>query len=140
MIDSFSGKYRFLSNFYSGNPVLLDGEWFPSAEHAFHAMKTTNREDWLAIRNAGSPGEAKRLGRRVSLRPGWEDFRLQAMETVLRAKFSHRGLAQKLMDTGDEELVEGNAWGDTFWGVSGGIGHNHLGRLLMRLRSELKEQ
>jgi predicted NAD-dependent protein-ADP-ribosyltransferase YbiA (DUF1768 family) len=43
---------------------------------------------------------------------------------------------QKLLDTGTQTLVEGNWWGDVFWGVCKGVGSNHLGKLLMKLRKE----
>uniref|UniRef100_UPI00345E83CD NADAR domain-containing protein n=1 Tax=uncultured Duncaniella sp. TaxID=2768039 RepID=UPI00345E83CD len=47
-------------------------------------------------------------------------------------------LAEKLIATGDAELVEGNYWHDTVWGVCDGVGENHLGKILMRVREELK--
>jgi hypothetical protein len=90
------------------------------------------------IRRAGKPGEAKRRGRRATIRPDWEEVKLDVMEDLLRQKFV--GLARALVMTGDEELVEGNTWGDRFWGVCQGAGENHLGRLLMKIRSELKGQ
>jgi len=46
-------------------------------------------------------------------------------------------LAQKLVDTGARDLIEGNTWGDTFWGISGGKGENNLGKLLINQREEL---
>ena len=95
-----------------------------------------------SIRQAQDPGRAKRLGRQVELRHDWETFRLQVMEELLRRKFSHPDLAEKLIATYPEELVEGNTWGDQFWGATkdrklGWVGENHLGRLLMQIRGEL---
>lgn len=43
----------------------------------------------------------------------------------------------QLLATGGVELIEGNDWGDAFWGVCGGYGQNWLGVLLMLVRSEL---
>ena len=86
-----------------------------------------------------NPSEAKRLGRRVRLRSGWEQVKYDVMLDVVRAKFNqHPDLAQKLLATGDEELVEGNDWSDTYWGVCNGRGKNMLGKILMRVRAELR--
>lgn len=59
------------------------------------------------------------------------------MEDLLRLKFSNREVANLLILTGDEELIEGNWWGDKFWGIYNGEGENHLGKLLMKIRGEL---
>lgn len=76
------------------------------------------------------------------MRADWDDarnYRLVVMEQLLREKFSDKNpeLKQKLIDTYDAELIEGNTWNDTFWGVCGGIGKNHLGKLLMKIRRDL---
>lgn len=62
------------------------------------------------------------------------------MKELLKKKFdnAHPDLQQKLLATKDEELVEGNTWKDTCWGVCNGVGQNRLGKLLMEIRSELK--
>ena len=65
--------------------------------------------------------------------------RLEVMLKLLRLKFADPALAGRLLATGDTELVEGNHWGDRYWGVSGGIGENHLGKLLMQVRLELRD-
>ena len=48
-------------------------------------------------------------------------------------------LKQKLLETGNQELIEGNTWNDTFWGVCNGQGQNWLGKILMLARSELNK-
>ena len=70
---------------------------------------------------------------------GYQKFNL--MRPLLKKKFdnNHPELQQKLLATGDEELVEGNYWGDTIWGVCEGVGENHLGKMLMEIRTELKK-
>ncbi len=88
---------------------------------------------------AKTPGESKRLGRKVTLRPDWNDIRIDVMYEILKSKFSDLRLRTLLLETGDQELVEVNEWGDRFWGQSPeGIGENHLGKLLMRIRDESK--
>jgi ribA/ribD-fused uncharacterized protein len=138
-IDSFSGEFEFLSNF-SANPVLMpDGIEYPTAEHAFQAHKTFDLSKREAISRLNTPGKAKRAGRKVNLRADWENVKLDIMLVVLLCKFERsEDLRQRLADTRDDELIEGNTWGDTFWGVCRGVGENHLGKLLMRVRKSLE--
>ena len=137
MINRFDGKYFFLSNF-SPSPFRIDYILFPTMEHYFQANKADNQNDYLHIAYAPTPGEAKRLGRKIQLRPDWEEIKDNVMLTGLRKKFADPELRSFLMSTGDEELIEGNYWGDTYWGVCNGVGQNKLGKLLMQVREEIK--
>lgn len=132
-IDSFSGEHRFLSNFFP-SPIESGGATYPTVEHAFQAFKTHDTNDRVAILEASTPGKAKRLGKKVTLRRDWERIKITVMKLLLVHKFQISELRQKLIDTGDAELIEGNGWGDTFWGVYQGMGSNHLGILLMEIR------
>lgn len=146
MIDSFSGEYAFLSNFYpSPIPVPLDETEptfynAPTVEHYFQYMKTLSDEEGHEILAASTPGEAKRLGRKAQLRPDWEEVKVQVMRDALRLKFNTPQMKSKLLSTGGHFLVEGNHWNDTFWGVCAGKGRNMLGHLLMEIREELKNE
>ncbi len=133
MINRFRDSNRFLSNYYPAN-VSLDGKIYPSVEHAFQAAKTDNELARNQIRDALSPSTAKRLGKNVKLRPDWEEIKLAVMMGLLCQKFTTPHLRKMLIDTGVKELVEGNHWGDTYWGVCNGVGQNHLGKLLMTVR------
>lgn len=126
-IVSFSGEYRCLSNFW----------WFngTTVEHLFQASKTDDPDWAMRIRSARSPGLAKRLGRQCPMRPTWEQERIPVMRSLLVVKFRETELNDILLETGDAKLIEGNTWGDTFWGVCNGVGENHLGKLLMWVRS-----
>lgn len=137
MIDKFDGEYAFLSN-YSPSPFRIDYVLFPTMEHYFQANKADNQNDYLHIAYAPTPGEAKRLGRKIQLRPDWEEIKDKVMLTGLRKKFADPKLRKLLLATGDEELIEGNYWGDTYWGVCNGVGQNKLGKLLMQVREEIK--
>jgi ribA/ribD-fused uncharacterized protein len=141
VIDSFTDKagYGFLSNFYKST-IYIDGVPWPSVEHAYQGHKTTDPVSREMIRKAKTPGEAKKLGQCVTLRPDWEDVKIDLMRTFLRKKFENPFLAPLLLKTGDAELVEGNTWNDTFWGVCRGKGQNWLGKLLMEVRAELASQ
>ena len=138
MINSFSGEYEFLSNFYPSK-IQPDGPMsYPTVEHYFQGCKAEAIDDFYPIFAAKTPGEAKRLGKRVRLRKDWEMVKDDVMLNGLRAKFAIPELREKLLATGDEELVEGNTWGDTYWGVCNGVGQNKLGKLLMQVREEIK--
>lgn len=143
VIDSFSGEHRFLSNFYLSR-VALDGVDYPTVEHAYQAAKTMDKSKRNIIRQAETPGKAKRLGSSplLQIRDDWEFVRVDVMRYLIEQKFSHtdphhHDLCCWLTDTGDALLIEGNAWGDTFWGVCNMVGQNWLGRILMERRSEL---
>jgi len=136
-IKEFSGKYRFLSNFWPAE-VMWGKEKYPTVEHAYQAQKSLDFEEREKIRKASTPGQAKRLGKEVAFRKDWGSVRKGIMELLLKRKFSIPDLREKLLQTEDEELIEGNNWGDTFWGVCGGEGKNYLGKLLMGVRALLK--
>lgn len=137
MIGEFRGEHYFLSNFYNSK-VSYEGITYLNNEAAFQSIKTLDPEERKKFAFL-DPSSAKRAGRKVSLRPDWEDIKLNVMYEICKAKFSQNAeLAQKLLDTGDEELVEGNNWGDRIWGKVNGIGANNLGKILMRVREELR--
>jgi ribA/ribD-fused uncharacterized protein len=137
-MKAFAGRLAFLSNFTAA-AVELDGEMYSSVEHAYQAAKCANKKDRVRFRAFGvTPGQAKRYGRRVDIRPDWEEVRLKVMYDLLWQKFMHPRLRTKLLDTGNEKLVEVNDWNDTFWGVCDGIGENQLGKMLMEIRAKVR--
>jgi len=137
-VKGFFGKYRFLSNFWPAE-VELDGIKFPTTEHAYQAAKTLDVDTRKQIAALEKPGEAKKFPRKkeFSLRSDWDEVKLSVMEDLLRQKFQHPELKEKLLTTGNSHLEETNTWGDVFYGVYNGVGQNHLGRLLMKIRSEI---
>lgn len=132
-IASFHGKYRFLSNFYPCK-IWMDEQMYTSVEHAYQAAKTVIPIERDRIRQALYPGQAKRLAKQVTLRPNWEELKIELMRALLLQKFGDLTLRQKLLATGDALLIEGNTWGDTFWGICNDKGANVLGKLLMEVR------
>ena len=136
-IDSFSGQHRFLSNFWSCC-IAFDGHSYRTVEHAYQAAKTLDMEDRRRIRNEASAAGAKKRGKHVELRADWEEVRVDIMRDLLRQKFGTEPLRSRLLRTGRAKLVEGNWWGDRFWGVCDGKGKNMLGQLLMEIREELR--
>ena len=164
-IKGFDGEYDFLSNFYEMpvriNVNIYDDEMkkdtplanlevvFPTSEHAFHAFKVVN--DWKSIKQSEvskfldfvkfqTPGKAKRAGRSYPIdAERWDAVKIDVMRFVLNKKFSNVILKKKLLDTGDAYLEETNTWGDKYWGVCNGEGDNHLGKLLMEIRDNLRK-
>lgn len=144
VINRFAGPHQFLSNFARW-PVEYEGIEYPTNEHGFQAAKALDLEARARIAAAPTPADAKRMGQRVQLRPDWNTrVRYQVMNDLVRIKFSRPYLRRLLVATGDAELIEGNTWCDTHWGVCfcawhKGKGANYLGRTLMGARRQLKE-
>lgn len=144
VISKFNGDFDFLSNFFS-SPIRYEGMVYPTVEHAFQAAKTMDMAKRREIAGLPTPGAAKRAGRQVTLRPDWEEVKVDIMETLLREKFSNPHLNFCLRITDGHFLEEGNNWHDNFWGVChcercGGNGRNQLGKLLMKIRAEAIEE
>lgn len=137
MIDKFVDGYFFLSNFYIA-PVKYGDYIYTSNEAAFQAQKVgdnASRVDFCYL----YPSQAKSKGRHVTLRSDWETVKDNIMYEIVLAKFTqNENLRKRLIATGNEELIEGNDWGDQYWGVSNGSGKNKLGQILMRVREEVK--
>lgn len=138
-IESFSGEYRWLSNFWPCH-VKLDGLVFRSVEAGYVAAKTLDLDIRKQVQSLETSGKCKAFGKTIPLREDWLDVRLDIMENLLIQKFSNDlELKDKLIKTYPRQLIEGNWWGDTFWGVCRNKGENHLGKLLMKTRKNLKK-
>lgn len=140
-ISLFRGEFEYLSNHW---PVLItvDDLDFPSVEHAFQAAKTDDRALKESIQQAATAADAKKIGRSVPLVADWNTKRLDVMQCFVKQKFNDNiDLKLKLLLTGNQELVQGEMRRDDFWGVSrDGSGENHLGKILMRTRDEIRAQ
>lgn len=141
-IKSFKNKYSFLSNMYPCK-VEFGGITYNSTEAAFQAQKNVAKAEMFTKL---SGRDAKILGRKMVLPDNWEETKYEKMERIVRAKFvQNSDLKEKLLATGDSELIEGNYWHDNYWGdcncpkCKDIPGKNCLGEILMKLRDELKE-
>lgn len=144
-ITAFRGEYAFLSNYYLC-VVELDEVAYSSVEHAFQAAKTDNPDERYQIQIAPTPSRAKQIGRKVKLRADWESVKIGIMESLVRYKFTaHGDLRALLLATDDAHLIEGNTWNDRIYGAvwseksQAWMGQNHLGKILMKVRDELRE-
>lgn len=135
-ITSFRGKYAFLSNFYHA-PICYQNHRYANNEAAFQVQKTIFIKEQRQFYHLTDPAEAKRLGRTVTLRPDWNQVKIRCMYEICFAKFQqHPELKQALLATGDVVLLDGNSWGNRFWGHADGFGENHLGYILMDIREK----
>jgi len=137
LIQGFFGEFRWLSNMWE-TPVEFEGIRYPSAENAYQAAKVVcaSREEFRHMK----PWEAKKAWKRFDLLPEWDTRKLLVMQHCLASKFElNLELRAQLVATGNRELVEGNNWRDTFWGYDVNLraGTNHLGKLLMEIRTAL---
>jgi ribA/ribD-fused uncharacterized protein len=139
MIDRFQGKYLPFSNFYHHDGQL-------TVEHKFQAAKTLDPIERQAILAAATPALAKKLGRKCTLRPDWEQIKYLVMYDLVQKKFEIPWLRQLLLLTGSEPITEGNAWHDNEWGncdcpkCKNIEGKNWLGVILMHTRGNLNEK
>jgi len=140
-IDKLDGPFAFMSNFEPAK-VVIGGLLFDTIEHGFQAAKSFDPEDWEKIQACATPGQAKRMGRKVTLRPDWEEAKIPVMEELLRQKFSNPKFKEMLEETRGLQIIEGNKWHDNFWGdceckkCVKKPGQNNLGKLLMKIREE----
>jgi ribA/ribD-fused uncharacterized protein len=132
VIDSFTGEYAFLSNFYPCL-VFVDDTSYPCVENAYQASKTLNVPK-RALFGLMTPGQAKRAGKKLLIRPDWNEVKESIMYKLLMQKFSMPWLREKLVATHGHSLVEGNTWGDKYWGVCNNEGLNRLGIMLENIR------
>ena len=143
MIHTFTiDPYKWLSNMTLVD-IPLKGRTYPSVEHAYMSEKS-NDKGWkeLCTQREVSGKQIKNFSRTVTLRPDWEDVKLLVMEHCLREKFKQEPFKTALINTGNQNIQEGNHWNDIFWGVDlkkdPNVGENHLGRLIMKIRDEIK--
>lgn len=142
-ICKFRNEYAFLSNFYKAN-FIYKNIIFSTAEHAYQWEKANKNDDKEKILNCIHPKNAKQIGRKVEMIKDWDKLKLNFMYDILQCKFENTELKQKLIDTNNKELIEGNWWHDCFWGVCQCIncknkpGLNHLGKSLMKIRENIK--
>lgn len=142
-IYGFDGEYRFFSNFATvPGGVIYDGLNYLSTEAAYQAAKTLDKEiraQFYFLNGA----DAKKLGRTLELRPDWDEVKYGVMLDLTRQKYRVERFQALLLDTGEAYIQEDNYWHDTYWGVCtcsrcNGEGLNMLGKIIMKVRDELR--
>lgn len=144
-ISRFENEFEFLSNFYTA-PFVWNGRCWPTVEHAYQAAKIPTPGSFWEVIAAKEAADAKRLGRRVKLREGWEEIKISIMTELVWLKFEYNlTLRTKLINTGKVKLIEGNWWHDNTWGdcfcktCSNRAGKNVLGSILMEVREDFQK-
>lgn len=143
-------EHKFLSNFYKVD-VEYDGVIYPSSEHAYMSAKSDEEVEidgktykWKEFcqNSTIKPSKVKGESRFLTLVDQWDEIKVEVMYLCLVSKFRQEPLRSRLLATGLQNIQEGNWHGDTFWGVdlrvNPNVGENNLGRLLMRVRDELR--
>lgn len=149
-IEKFERRtpYFFLSNMYRlENPIQTDtGIYVPTSEHAYQSAKFVNPRICREIASLERGIDTKERAHELELAgeelvEGWDEIKLGFMNRFVRDKFQlNPAIAELLVNTGDEEIVEGNTWGDRYWGVcppGSTNGQNNLGKIHMQVRAEL---
>jgi N-glycosidase YbiA len=128
----------YMSNFYRSKLTIYGRTW-ATVEHAYQAQKCLDDKEYNEIHEAKTPRIARNLGQQVKMRKDWDSVKYSVMEECVRAKFTQDEFIRKeLLATGDEELIEDSPV-DSYWGCGAdGRGQNMLGKILMKIREELK--
>ena len=161
-IKNFRGYYSFLSNF-SNSKIKFKNYIFENSESVFQVQKFDYNDQLLRAFSVLNPSDAKKYGRakilflnndtdelasnkrpyywenytEFRMTPDWNDRKIEAMYNSVRLKFTQNPeIKEKLIETRDYYLEEGNTWGDKFWGTVNGEGENNLGIILMQVRDE----
>jgi N-glycosidase YbiA len=137
---SQSDTHREFSNFAPFG-IDLDDAWWPTVENYYQAQKFTDPKLREAIHKADKPIVAKNLAdtNKAAIRADWDIIKDEVMYRAVRRKFeSHPQLRAMLLATGNEDIIE-SAPHDAYWGVGReGTGLNKLGKIIARIRAELR--
>ncbi len=138
----YEHEYYTFSNF-SSFAMEWNGKLWMTSEHVYHGEKFTDEQLKEQMRIARSADAVLRLSHqhRDAYRKDWEEVKLKIMKSILHAKVAqHPYVKKKLLDSGERPLIE-DSWRDDFWGWGPNKdGHNHLGKLWMEVRSEIRNK
>lgn len=151
-VERFSDEYAFLSNLYPYKKnlqgkicrfiVKYQNHNFDCVECAYQAAKCKNPDDMLIYQRLNG-SEAKKFADTLpfTIREDWAEIKWNVMYDLVWQKFSqNEPLRAQLLATKNAEIIEGNTWGDVYWGICEGKGENHLGKILMKIREKLLKQ
>lgn len=141
-ISLFAGKYNFLSNDHICL-VYHDGYLFNSVTHAFQAARAQNQETKERISKIHDFDIMYEIAETIEDPANWAKFRSKTMEVLIRDKFRRNPqLRQRLSETAPAIIQ--NTYDDTenrnnlYWGIVDGRGENVIGKILMKIRDDIK--
>lgn len=140
-INYFRGEYGWLSNFRKVD-ISINGITYSSIEHAWLSFRADD-EEWkrLCSDEEYEAKHLKKISKHFPLPQTFMDNRDDIMKSLLIQKYTQEPFKTKLLETGKREIIEGNYWNDTYWGVDlkTGIGENNLGKYIMEIRTILQK-
>src|ERR1043165_1067655 len=110
------GEYGWLSNM-TEVPIPYKGKLFRSVENAYMWEKAPHLIDWLDFCLNNPPNICKKESKKLPIREDWEAVKLKIMYDLLWLKFGQEPFKGKLLATGNQNIIEGNYWKNTFWGM-----------------------
>lgn len=139
MIKEFRGEYSWLSNF-ADVEIIFEGDSYRSVENAYMAAKSSDPA-WRTFCQAQTAAACKKASKDIELRPDWEESKKLYMWAFLWQKFNKPSYKERLLATGDQNIIEGNFWNDKYWGIclKDFEGENWLGRLIMNIRLKIRK-
>lgn len=136
----YEQEFYIFSNFSSFKLNWKGYDWMTS-EHAYHSEKFEDENILKQLKETRSAHDAFKfaVANKNKYKKNWDDIKLSVMKEILRAKVEqHPYVKKKLLESGNKELIE-NSWRDSFWGWGENKnGQNHLGKLWMEVREEIK--
>lgn len=132
---------------YTAHAIEIDKVVYPTLEHAYQCQRYTDKKIIEEIIKAHSPVKAWEVSSRYkSFQISEfkdEEYKLKVMKMLMRLKAEqHKEIRQALLESGDLKIIKHIVTyppGDGFWDDGeDGNGQNHIGKLWMEIREELK--
>ncbi len=138
----YEHDFYIFSNF-SSFAIEWKGDLWMTSEHVYQAEKFEDPTIRKEIQECRSAHNAMKTAHkhRSAYRENWDNLKLAVMKEILHTKVEqHPYVKKKLLESGDKELIE-NSWRDDYWGWGPNKdGANHLGKLWMQVRDEVRNQ
>ncbi len=128
---------------HTAHTININGTIYPTVEHAYQALKYTDPKIIEEIKNAVSPVKAWQISQSYKHLQTPTFKKLEVMKMLMQLKTEqHKDIQKALIDSKDLEIVKHIITyppGDGFWDDGeDGKGLNHIGKMWMEIRQELK--
>ena len=130
------GELGYLAT-YSNHGFYKDGIFYKTSEHYYQSKKFDDPDVVNRIINAKTPKEASIIGRdrNNKKRENWKEIKKDVMfEAVLYKFLNNEEIKDKLLKTGNEEIIE-ETTKESYWGCGPNHdGENNYGKILCKVR------